>query len=119
MKVREALRAELDSLIADLVGKIDVKDDETELTVNEIFNRAEKNGSFSQNKYIYTEDENTLLEMLTYSLGLSKLFENYKKENPTASYSCVNYLIIDFMKHMWGLEKVPTIRAGRQLERSK
>ena len=45
---------------------------------------------------------------------MSKLWKQYKEENPDATYIDVNYLIIDFMKHMWGLEKVPTIRAGNK-----
>ena len=114
MKVRETLKVELDAISKDLIGKIDVPDGVTELTVNEIFSLAEENGSFSKKDYVYSTDEETLLDLLVFSLGLSHLWRDYKKENPEATYQDVNPLIIDFMKNMWGLEKIPTLKAGNE-----
>lgn len=113
MQVRETLKIELDAIIKDLIGKITVPDDVLELSVNEIFDLAEEQGCFSQKDYVYSEDEETLEDLLVFSLGLSKLWREHKKENPDAPRTDVNPLIIDFMKHMWGLEKVPTLKAGR------
>lgn len=110
MKVKETLKAELDALMQDLVAKIDTTS--PFLSVNEVFDLARAQGVFNPNKYIYSEDEATLLDMLTYSLGLSKLYEEYLKENPEAGIECVNGLIIEFMKRMWGLEKVQTLAGG-------
>lgn len=114
MQVRETMKNELDAIIKDLIGKIDVPEGVYELSINEVFDLAEKNGSFNQKEYRYSEDEETLLDILVFSIGMSKLWKQYKEENPDATYIDVNYLIIDFMKHMWGLEKVPTIRAGNK-----
>lgn len=110
MKVKETLKAELDALMQDLVAKIDTTS--PSLSVNEVFDLARAQGVFNPNKYIYSEDEATLLDMLTYSLGLSKLYEEYLKENPEAGIECVNGLIIEFMKRMWGLEKIQTLAGG-------
>lgn len=110
MKVKETLKAELDALMQDLVAKIDTTS--PSLSVNEVFDLARVQGVFNPNKYIYSEDEATLLDMLTYSLGLSKLYEEYLKENPAAGIECVNGLIIEFMKRMWGLEKIQTLAGG-------
>ena len=110
MKVKETLKAELDALMQDLVAKIDTTS--PSLSVNEVFDLARAQGVFNPNKYIYSEDEATLLDMLTYSLGLSKLYEESLKENAAASIECVNGLIIEFMKRMWGLEKIQTLVGG-------
>lgn len=112
MKVRETLKVEMDAIIKDLIGKIDIDGNTAELSVNEIFDLAEKNGAFSQKDYVYSEDEDTLVDMLVFSLGLSNLYANYKQENPAATTKEINYVIIEYMKHMWGLEKVLTIKAG-------
>ena len=114
MQVRETLKNEMDAIIKDLIGKIDVKEDVLELTVNEIFDLAEEQKCFNAKEYRYSEDEETLLNMLVFSIGLSKLWREYKEENPNATYIDVNYLIIKFMRHMWGLEKIPTLRAGQK-----
>lgn len=114
MQVKETLKNEMDAIIKDLIGKIDVKEDVLELTVNEIFDLAEKQKCFNAKEYRYSEDEETLLNMLVFSIGLSKLWREYKEENPNATYIDVNYLIIKFMRHMWGLEKIPTLRAGKK-----
>lgn len=116
MQVRETMKNELDAIIKDLIGKIDVPEGVTELSVNEIFDLAEKNGSFSQKDYRYSEDEDTLVDILVFSVGMSKLWINYKKDNPEATHMEVNSLIIDYMKHMWGLEKIPTLKAGKNSE---
>lgn len=114
MLVKETLKIELDNIIKDLIGKIDIKKSETELSINEILDRAEQNGSFSEKEYIYSEDDDTLTELLAFSLGLSKLWESHKKENPQAPYTDLNPIIITYMRHMWGLELVPTIVSGRK-----
>ena len=116
MKVRETLKIEMDALIEDLVRKIDIPSDATELSVNEVFDLAEAQGCFNQKDYVYSNDEDTLVDLLVFSLGLSNLYTNYKKDNPDAVVHDVNFVIIDYMKHMWGLEKVPTLKAGRTLE---
>ena len=111
MKVRETLKIELDALMQDLIGKIDT--DKPELTVNEVFDLAEKCKAFDQNTYVYSNDTETLYDLLVYSLGLCNIWANYKKDKPDAQITEVNWCIIEFMKHMWGLDKIRTMEIGR------
>lgn len=111
MKVRETLKIELDALMQDLIGKIDTN--KPELTVNEVFELAEKNGAFSQKGYVYSNDTTMLYDLLVYSLGLCNIWANYKQDNPNAEITELNWCVIEFMKHMWGLDKVKTIPIRR------
>ena len=67
MKVRETLKIELDALMQDLIGKIDT--DKPELTVNEVFDLAEKCKAFDKNTYVYSNATDTLYDLLVYSMG--------------------------------------------------
>ena len=114
MQVRETLKNEMDAIIKDLIGKIDVKEDVLEITVNEIFDLAEEQKCFNAKEYRYSEDEETLLNMLVFSIGLSKLSREHKEEKYNATYIYVNYVTIKFLRHMWELEKIPTLMAGKK-----
>lgn len=104
MKVKETLKTELDALMSDLIKKIDT--DKPTLSVNEVFDLAEKSGAFSQSAYVYTNDPTVLYDMLVYSLGLCHIWARYKKTSPNAEITELNYCLIEFMKDMWGLDLV-------------
>jgi hypothetical protein len=112
MKVKEMIKTDLDALINDLIGKITIPENKLSLSINEILDIAIKEKAFDVNAYVFSEDEETLKEMLVYSMGLSSLWKNYKEENPNATYLDVNKIIIEFMRHMWGLDKIKTPLAG-------
>lgn len=112
MKVRDTLKVELDAIIKDLIGKIEVEDDTKEISINEVFKLAEECGAFNQKEYVYSNDEETLYDLLVFNLAMSNLWKNYIQEHEDAVYTDINYIIIEYMKHMWGLDKVPTLKAG-------
>lgn len=112
MVVRDTLKAEMDVLIKDLIGKIDVPKDQTSIRINDVFDLATKCGAFDQKAYVFSNDDDVLTDVLNFSLAISKLWRTHKQTNPEATYQDVNYLIIEYMKHMWGLDEVPTMQAG-------
>lgn len=106
MKVREIMKQELDSLIKELLPKIEIPKDRPYLTVNNVFDLAAEAKIFNPVDYIYTEDINQLYELLTYSLGLTHIWVQYKNANPNAPLTDLNLCLITFMRNMWGLDKV-------------
>lgn len=117
MKVREELEKEMKRLVQDLIGKIDFEQDKVK--VIDVFDYAIKNNIFNPKEYIYSQDEEYLLNMLNFSMPLSKLWIEHKKKNPTAPYSDVNEIIFEYIKHMWGYEEIPTMESGDLIKKWK
>ncbi len=111
MEVKNTLKNELDTIIGDLIGKIDT--DQTELSVNDILDLAIKQKAFNENAYVFSNNEDTLMEMLVFNLALSRLWANYKNEAPDADITELNQVLLTYMRHMWGLD---IIEVGNKVE---
>lgn len=57
--------------------------------------------------YVLSEDKEELVELLNYSLGLSKLWMEYCQANPTRQPTDVNKVILRYMINMWGQDWYP------------
>lgn len=99
MPVRDILYEAMAKLLPTLCAQIG--EGET-LSVNDVF---EKSG-FDDNDFDIGYDANGLYDLLTFSMGLSKLWSEYKKTHPNAPIDRVNAVIPVYMRNMWGLEKV-------------
>lgn len=106
MKVREIMKQELDGLIKELLPKIEIPKDRPYLTVNNVFDLAAEAKIFNPADYVYTKETDQLYELLTYSLGLTHIWAQYKSANPNAPLTDLNQCLITFMRNMWGLDKV-------------
>ena len=94
MKTREVMRKEFDKLCAivyrdkGIQGSIKAKD----LLVDA--------------DYHFSDKEDELLDLLNFSLGMSKLWYEYKRANPECSHLDINKVALQYMINMWGLEEI-------------
>lgn len=56
--------------------------------------------------YHYSDKEDELLDLLNFSLGMSKLWYEYRKNNPECSHLDINKVALQYMINMWGLEEI-------------
>ena len=63
--------------------------------------------------YVLSEDKEELVELLTYSLGLSKLWMEYCQANPNRQPADVNKVILRYMINMWGQDWFPSPPTGQ------
>ena len=56
--------------------------------------------------YRFSDKEDELLDLLNFSLGMSKLWYEYKRANPECSHKDINKVALQYMINMWGLEEI-------------
>lgn len=94
MKTREVMRTEFEKLCTILYrdkgiqGPIKAKD------------------LLADADYHYSDKEDELLDLLNFSLGMSKLWYEYRKNNPECSRLDINKVALQYMINMWGLEEI-------------
>ncbi len=104
MKVTEILKKEYEKLADDLRGKVVYT--EPEIKFINLIKLAEEQGSFDRKQYVFSDDVDTIYDMLNFSIGLSSLWKNFREEHPKADIREVNEVIVQYLINMWGLEKI-------------
>lgn len=106
MKVKETIKTEQIKLTNDLIKKIDYSKEK--ILFKDLISLSIEQEIFDTETYVFSEDKEYLYDLLNFSVGLSKLWNNYieSESNKEIDYMKINKIIIEYMINMFGLEEI-------------
>lgn len=111
MKVKDTLKTEQIRLTKDLIKKINY--DKNKILFKDLISLSIEQGIFNTEDYIFSDNSDYLYDLLNFSVGLSKLWNNYleKENNKEIDFMKINIIIIEYMINMFGLEEIDIERS--------